>query len=152
MAPIVAIQVARVGELLRDRKIALELTDGARDWLGRVGYDPVYGARPLKRAVQRHLPDSLADRLLAGEVLDGSTVRVDEGEGSWGWWWPNPTHKATCAILGRGEAGPADRSSKPIRRDGSGQPASGPFKKGAARIFGSDTRTQPTRPAAMSIV
>ena len=81
MAPIVAIQVARVGELLADRKIALELTDAARDWLGRVGYDPVYGARPLKRAVQRHLQDPLADRLLAGDVPDGSTVRVDEGEG-----------------------------------------------------------------------
>ena len=81
MAPIVAIQVARVGDLLKDRKITLELTDGARDWLGRVGYDPVYGARPLKRAVQRHLQDPLADRLLAGEVPDGSTVRVDEGEG-----------------------------------------------------------------------
>ena len=81
MAPIVTIQVARVGKLLADRKIALELTDGARDWLGRVGYDPVYGARPLKRAVQRHLQDPLADRLLAGEVPDGSAVRVDEGEG-----------------------------------------------------------------------
>ena len=81
MAPIVEIQVARVGELLADRKITLELTDGGRDWLGRVGYDPVYGARPLKRAVQRHLQDPLADRLLAGGVPDGSTVRVDEGEG-----------------------------------------------------------------------
>ncbi len=81
MAPIVTIQVARVGELLADRKITLELTAGARDWLGRVGYDPVYGARPLKRAIQRHLQDPLADRLLAGEVPDGSTVRVDEGEG-----------------------------------------------------------------------
>ena len=84
MAPIVEIQVARVGDLLKDRKIALELTDGARDWLGRVGYDPVYGARPLKRAVQRHLQDPLADRLLAGEVPDGSTVRVEEGEGELG--------------------------------------------------------------------
>ena len=84
MAPIVEIQVARVGDLLRDRKIALELTPQARDWLGRVGYDPVYGARPLKRAVQRHLQDPLADRLLAGEVPDGSTVRVDEGEGELG--------------------------------------------------------------------
>jgi ATP-dependent Clp protease ATP-binding subunit ClpB len=81
MAPIVDIQVARVGKLLADRKIALELTDAARAWLGRVGYDPVYGARPLKRAVQRHLQDPLAELILRGEVKDGQTVRVDEGEG-----------------------------------------------------------------------
>jgi ATP-dependent Clp protease ATP-binding subunit ClpB len=81
MAPIVDIQVARVGKLLGDRKIALELTDAARAWLGRVGYDPVYGARPLKRAVQRHLQDPLAELILRGEVKDGQTVRVDEGEG-----------------------------------------------------------------------
>ncbi|HEX7850331.1 MAG TPA: ATP-dependent chaperone ClpB, partial [Sphingomonas sp.] len=61
MAPIVDIQVARVGKLLADRKIAIDLTQAARDWLGRVGYDPVYGARPLKRAVQRYLQDPLAD-------------------------------------------------------------------------------------------
>jgi ATP-dependent Clp protease ATP-binding subunit ClpB len=82
MGPIVDIQVARVGQLLADRKIRLELTEGARAWLGRVGYDPVYGARPLKRAVQRHLQDPLADALLRGEVADGETVNVDEGEGA----------------------------------------------------------------------
>ncbi len=81
MAPIVDIQVARVQKLLKDRKIALDLTDAARRWLGRVGYDPVYGARPLKRAVQRYLQDPLAEKLLAGEVPDGSTVKVDEGDG-----------------------------------------------------------------------
>jgi ATP-dependent Clp protease ATP-binding subunit ClpB len=81
MAPIVDIQVARVQDLLKDRKITLDLTDAARRWLGRVGYDPVYGARPLKRAVQRYLADPLAEKLLAGEVLDGSTVKVDEGDG-----------------------------------------------------------------------
>ena len=81
MAPIVDIQVARVGKLLADRKIALELTEAARAWLGRVGYDPVYGARPLKRAVQRYLQDPLADLILRGEVKDGSTVHVDEGDG-----------------------------------------------------------------------
>jgi hypothetical protein len=53
MAPIVDIQVGRVQKLLKDRKIVLDLTDAAKRWLGRVGYDPVYGARPLKRAVQR---------------------------------------------------------------------------------------------------
>ncbi|MEC9066824.1 MAG: ATP-dependent chaperone ClpB [Pseudomonadota bacterium] len=81
MAPIVDIQVARVQKLLAERKITLDLTDAARRWLGRVGYDPVYGARPLKRAVQRYLQDPLAERLLAGEVPDGSTVEVDEGDG-----------------------------------------------------------------------
>jgi ATP-dependent Clp protease ATP-binding subunit ClpB len=81
MAPIVDIQVKRVQRLLKDRKIVLDLTDGARRWLGRVGYDPVYGARPLKRAIQRYLQDPLAEKLLAGEVPDGSTVKVDEGDG-----------------------------------------------------------------------
>ena len=81
MGPIVDIQVARVGKLLADRKVSLELTDAARAWLGRVGYDPVYGARPLKRAVQRYLQDPLADLILRGEVKDGATVRVDEGDG-----------------------------------------------------------------------
>jgi len=81
MAPIVDIQVARVQRLLTDRKVVLDLTDAARVWLGRVGYDPVYGARPLKRAVQKYLQDPLADAILRGEVLDGSTVHVDEGDG-----------------------------------------------------------------------
>jgi ATP-dependent Clp protease ATP-binding subunit ClpB len=81
MGPIVDIQVARVQALLRDRKVKLELTDAARRWLGRVGYDPVYGARPLKRAVQKHLQDPLADAILRGSVPDGSTVHVDEGDG-----------------------------------------------------------------------
>ena len=82
MAPIVDIQVARIGKLLKDRKVKLDLTDGARAWLGRVGYDPVYGARPLKRAVQRYLQDPLADLILRGEVPDGATVHVDEGDGA----------------------------------------------------------------------
>ncbi|MEQ1497758.1 MAG: ATP-dependent chaperone ClpB [Novosphingobium sp.] len=82
MAPIVEIQVGRVAGLLKDRKIVLDLSDAAKRWLGRVGYDPVYGARPLKRAVQRHLQDPLAEKLLAGEVPDGSTVKIDEGDGA----------------------------------------------------------------------
>jgi ATP-dependent Clp protease ATP-binding subunit ClpB len=82
MAPIVDIQVERVQRLLKDRKITLDLTDAARRWLGRVGYDPVYGARPLKRAVQRYVQDPLAEKLLAGEIPDGSTVRIDEGDGA----------------------------------------------------------------------
>jgi len=81
MAPIVKIQLERVQKLLADRKITLDLTEAALRWLGRVGYDPVYGARPLKRAVQRYVQDPLADMLLAGEIPDGSTVKVDEGDG-----------------------------------------------------------------------
>jgi ATP-dependent Clp protease ATP-binding subunit ClpB len=81
MGPIVDIQVQRLGKLLEDRKIELDLTDAARAWLGRVGYDPVYGARPLKRAVQKYLQDPLADEILAGRVHDGSKVKVDEGDG-----------------------------------------------------------------------
>ena len=81
MGPIVDIQVGRLQQLLEDRKIKLELTDGARAWLGRVGYDPIYGARPLKRAVQKYLQDPLADKILSGEISDGATVRVEEGDG-----------------------------------------------------------------------
>jgi ATP-dependent Clp protease ATP-binding subunit ClpB len=82
MGGIVDIQVARVQKLLADRKVTLALTDAARTWLGRVGYDPVYGARPLKRAVQKYLQDPLADLILKGEVRDGSTIHVDEGDGA----------------------------------------------------------------------
>jgi len=82
MGPIVDIQIGRVGKLLKDRKVTLDLTQSARAWLGRVGYDPVYGARPLKRAVQRYLQDPLADLILRGEVPDGATIRIDEGEGA----------------------------------------------------------------------
>ena len=82
MAPIVEIQVQRVQKLLKDRKITLALSEEAKAWLGRVGYDPVYGARPLKRAIQRYLQDPLADLLLRGEVPDGSTVKVEEGDGA----------------------------------------------------------------------
>ena len=81
MAPIVDIQVSRVAKLLAERKVHLDLTDAARAWLGRVGYDPIYGARPLKRAVQKYLQDPLADKILRGDVPDGSTVHVDEGDG-----------------------------------------------------------------------
>ncbi|MEX6725975.1 ATP-dependent chaperone ClpB [Parapedomonas caeni] len=81
MGPIVDIQVARVQKLLADRKIVLDLTDAARGWLARMGYDPVYGARPLKRVVQKYLQDPLAEMILRGEVKDGATVRVTDGDG-----------------------------------------------------------------------
>jgi ATP-dependent Clp protease ATP-binding subunit ClpB len=82
MGAIVDIQLKHVEKLLSDRKIRLEVSDGARAWLARVGYDPVYGARPLKRAIQRHLVDPLADLLLSGHVADGSTIRVEDGDGA----------------------------------------------------------------------
>jgi ATP-dependent Clp protease ATP-binding subunit ClpB len=82
MGPIVDIQVGRVQKLLKDRKIALSLTEAARAWLGRVGYDPVYGARPLKRAVQKYLQDPLAEAILRGDISDGSSVTVGEGDGA----------------------------------------------------------------------
>ena len=81
MAPIVDLQVLRVQALLKDRKVTLNLTDAARRWLARVGYDPVYGARPLKRTVQKHLQDPLAELILSGSVVDGAVVNVDEGDG-----------------------------------------------------------------------
>ena len=81
MAPIVDIQVQRVQKLLKDRKVTLALSEEAKAWLGRVGYDPVYGARPLKRAIQRYLQDPLADMLLRGGIPDGATVTVEEGDG-----------------------------------------------------------------------
>ncbi|OYX38645.1 AAA family ATPase, partial [Sphingomonas sp. 32-62-10] len=84
MAPIVDIQVERVRKLLAERKVTISLTDGARSWLGRVGYDPVYGARPLKRAVQRYLQDPLADLILRGDVKDGAAISVNEGDGALG--------------------------------------------------------------------
>jgi ATP-dependent Clp protease ATP-binding subunit ClpB len=65
----------------RRRGFQLELTDAARAWPSCVGYDPVYGARLLKRAVQKYLQDPLADEILAGRIQDGSTVQVDEGDG-----------------------------------------------------------------------
>ncbi len=82
MAPIVEIQVGRVAALLKDRKITLDLSEAAKRWLGRVGYDPVYGARPLKRAVQRYLQDPLAEKLLGGEIPDGAKLKIDEGDGA----------------------------------------------------------------------
>jgi len=76
MDKIVDIQMARLSRLLADRKIGIELDDKARTWLGNAGYDPVYGARPLKRVIQRRLQDPLAQLLLEGRVGDGETVTV----------------------------------------------------------------------------
>ncbi len=79
MAAIVDIQMARLLKRLAARKISLDLDDGARKWLADEGYDPVFGARPLKRVIQRALQDPLAEMLLAGDILDGDTVKVHAG-------------------------------------------------------------------------
>ena len=80
MDAIVDIQIARLAGLLADRKITLELDDKARGWLGDAGYDPVYGARPLKRVIQKKLQDPLAELLLAGEIADGGALAISAGE------------------------------------------------------------------------
>ncbi len=76
MASIVDIQLQRLLKLLEDRKVRLELDAKAREWLAEAGYDPVYGARPLKRVIQRNLQDRLAGLLLEGSIRDGEVVRV----------------------------------------------------------------------------
>jgi len=79
MDEIVTIQMKRLEQRLSARKITLDLDDGARTWLADEGYDPVFGARPLKRVIQRALQDQLAGMILAGEVKDGDAVAVTVG-------------------------------------------------------------------------
>ncbi|WP_278236223.1 ATP-dependent chaperone ClpB [Isoptericola sp. AK164] len=81
---IVELQVTALADRLADRRITLDVTPTAREWLALEGYDPAYGARPLRRLVQREIGDRLARRLLAGEVSDGDTVVVDRAEGDEG--------------------------------------------------------------------
>ncbi len=80
MGAIVDIQIARLRKLLDERKITLDLSPEARDWLAAKGYDPAYGARPLKRVIQKSLQDPLARMLLAGTIKDGDTVAVTAEE------------------------------------------------------------------------
>ncbi len=79
MDGIVKVQMARLEKRLAGRKITLDMDDAARMWLADQGYDPVFGARPLKRVIQRALQDPLAELLLSGEVMDGATVHVSAG-------------------------------------------------------------------------
>ncbi|KZK77356.1 Chaperone protein ClpB [Pseudovibrio sp. W64] len=79
MSRIVEIQLARLQKLLDDRKMELELDDGAMGWLAEKGYDPAYGARPLKRVIQKQVQDPLAEMLLAGSISDGQAIRVSAG-------------------------------------------------------------------------
>jgi len=69
----------RLLSLLAERKIAIELGPDAREWLADKGYDPVYGARPLKRVIQKFMQDPLAEQILGGQIPDGSTVAVSAG-------------------------------------------------------------------------
>ena len=77
LARIVDIQLARLSKLLADKQLKLELTERAKEAVGRAGYDPVYGARPLKRALQRLVLDPLAMKVLQGDFAPGDTIRVD---------------------------------------------------------------------------
>ena len=82
MSEIVDIQLKRLNRLLEDRKIGLSLDPKARQWLAEKGYDPAYGARPLKRVIQKWVQDPLAQMLLAGEISDGSTGRARRSPGA----------------------------------------------------------------------
>ena len=75
-------KLGHLRRLLADRRITLEISDAALAWLADAGYDPVYGARPLKRVIQRHLQDPLALMILDGRVRDGDAVKVDAEDGA----------------------------------------------------------------------
>jgi ATP-dependent Clp protease ATP-binding subunit ClpB len=79
MDSIVKIQLGRVEKLLADRRMAIHLDPSAMHWLGERGYDPIYGARPLKRVIQKELVDPIARKLLAGELDDGAVIEVTNG-------------------------------------------------------------------------
>jgi ATP-dependent Clp protease ATP-binding subunit ClpB len=80
MGRIVDIQIGRLLKLLEDRKISIQLDKSAREWLAEKGYDPAYGARPLKRVIQKYLQDPLAELILSGKIKDGDTVKVSSGK------------------------------------------------------------------------
>jgi ATP-dependent Clp protease ATP-binding subunit ClpB len=82
LASIVEINLQRLNQRLADRRITVEATDAAKEWLALTGFDPVYGARPLRRLIQTTIEDQLARKVLAGEVLEGDTVTFDSDEGS----------------------------------------------------------------------
>ncbi len=100
MGEIVDIQLRRLNRLLEDRKIGLSLDAKARQWLADKGYDPIYGARPLKRVIQKWVQDPLAQMLLAGEIGDGSTIKLSASQGR-------------LTINGKEVGGEGDASSQP---------------------------------------
>jgi ATP-dependent Clp protease ATP-binding subunit ClpB len=100
MGEIVDIQLKRLNRLLEDRKIGLSLDAKARQWLADKGYDPAYGARPLKRVIQKWVQDPLAQMLLAGEIADGSTIKLSASQGR-------------LTINGKEVGGESDASAQP---------------------------------------
>jgi ATP-dependent Clp protease ATP-binding subunit ClpB len=78
---IVEIQLRGLQRRLEERKLTVTLTDATRDYLANKGYDPAFGARPLKRLIQHEIQDPLAMKLLSGEIHDGDTVEIDVGDG-----------------------------------------------------------------------
>jgi ATP-dependent Clp protease ATP-binding subunit ClpB len=82
LTQIVDLQIARLARRLADRRLSLTVTPAAKEWLAVTGFDPVYGARPLRRLIQSAIGDQLARKLLAGEIIDGAEVVVDVDAGS----------------------------------------------------------------------
>ena len=80
MGRIVDIQLVRLSKLLEERKITLQLEPAAREWLAEKGYDPAYGARPLKRVIQKYVQDPLAELILSGRIKDGECVKISAGK------------------------------------------------------------------------
>jgi ATP-dependent Clp protease ATP-binding subunit ClpB len=102
MGRIVEIQLERLERLLTDRKITLDLDDSAVQWLADKGYDPAYGARPLKRVMQKELQDPLAEKILGGEIKDGSTVIIAAG---------------SDRLIFRTKAAPADKDAEMVEAE-----------------------------------
>lgn len=107
LGSIVDLQVARLAERLADRRLALEVTPAARDWLAIEGFDPAYGARPLRRLVQREIGDRLARMLLAGEVQDGGAVTVDRDPADGGGLVVRPGARGAVVPAGTEQGGAA---------------------------------------------
>jgi ATP-dependent Clp protease ATP-binding subunit ClpB len=105
LTAIVDLQVERLQQRLADRRLDLQVTPGAREWLALTGFDPVYGARPLRRLVQTSIGDSLARALLSGEIRDGDTVVVDVAD-----------DRSALSVSGRGRQVdvPGARSTTPV--------------------------------------
>jgi ATPases with chaperone activity, ATP-binding subunit len=80
LSQIVDLNIDRLSERLEQRRLNIGVTPAARNWLAKNGYDPVFGARPLRRLMQQQIDDQLANLLLAGEISDGANVRVDVGD------------------------------------------------------------------------
>jgi ATP-dependent Clp protease ATP-binding subunit ClpB len=111
MASIVDIQLGGLRKLLEDRKIHLELDAAAREWLAEAGYDPAYGARPLKRVIQRNLQDKLANLLLEGSIHDGEQLQVTAGPDGLEYGgrtrrvWPRQREARNAVTMSKGEGG-----------------------------------------------